>query len=84
MNRVVILADAMEKVLIRMYRGEALPDESLITLLLSCCAQMRMLIGQTSPDWIANTQWKNKTTEDKLLSQLNDISSSLSCGMPGN
>lgn len=41
-------------------------EASLVTLLLSCCAQMRMLIGQTRPDWIASTQWKNKTTEDKL------------------
>lgn len=84
MDHVVVLADAMEKVLIRVDRGEVLSDEPVIALLLSCCARIRMLIEQTSPDWITSPQWKSKVTEDELLNQLNGISLKSSWNESGN
>ena len=50
LDSVVALARAMENVLVRVGKGEMPSDESLITLLLSCCSHMRTLIRQTSTD----------------------------------
>lgn len=70
LDSVVVLTRAMESVLARVCKGEVPSDEPLITLLLSCCAHMRTLIGQTSSDWTGRPHWKVETTEDELLGQL--------------
>jgi len=67
---VVALTRAMENVLVRVCEGEVPSDESLLTLLLSCCEHMRTLIGQTSSDWTGSPRWKIETTEDELLGRL--------------
>lgn len=72
LDSVVILARAMENVLVRVYEGEVPSDERLITLLLSCCSHMRTLIRQTSPDLAGRPYLKIKTTEAELLGQLEE------------
>jgi two-component system chemotaxis sensor kinase CheA len=72
LDNVVVLACAMENVLIRVCEGEVPSDESLITLLLSCCSQMKTLIRQTSSDLVGRPHLKTETTEVELLGQLEE------------
>jgi two-component system chemotaxis sensor kinase CheA len=73
LDRVIVLACAMEVVLVRVDRNELPSNEILITLLLSCCTHMRTLIGQTSATWMGKVYLKCETKEDELLSLLNDL-----------
>ena len=72
LDGVVVLAGAMENVLFRVCEGEVASDEPLITLLLSCCSRMRMLIGQTGSDATGRPHLKIETTEVELLGQLDE------------
>ena len=74
LNGVVVLARAMESVLVRVCKGEMQSDEPLITLLLSCCSHMRTLVRQTSSDLADSPHLKIETTEIELLGQLEGIS----------
>jgi len=70
LDGVVVIAHAMESVLVRVCKGEVPSDETLVTLLLSCCEHIRTLIGQTSSDWNGKPHLRVEITEDALLGQL--------------
>lgn len=70
LDEVVTLSGEMENALVLVYRGELASDEPLITLLLSCCAHMRTLIGQTNSDWTGRAHLTVESAGGELLSQL--------------
>jgi len=65
-----IMLGALENMMVRITDGDLSLDENIITLLLSCCSHMRILIGETDSDWRGRENLQIKNNEAALMSEL--------------
>jgi two-component system chemotaxis sensor kinase CheA len=63
-----VMLRELENMVVRVSNGDFSFDENLITLLLSCCSHLRILIGETDSEWKGRDHVQIKNNETKLMS----------------